>query len=80
VEAFSLGKPLNRETAVIHIEKANPEITDIYAAINQLFCVDARADMTYVNREQDRGLGSLRKAKESSHPHHMVNKYTITPR
>ncbi len=26
VEAFSLGEPLNEDTAVIHIEKANPEI------------------------------------------------------
>ena len=26
VEAFSLGELLNRQTAVIHFEKANPEI------------------------------------------------------
>ena len=26
VEAFSIGELLNKQTAVIHIEKANPEI------------------------------------------------------
>lgn len=80
VEAFSLGEPLNQETAVIHVEKANPEIQGLYAAINQMFCKNAWADMTYVNREQDLGVEGLRKAKESYHPHHLVKKYTIMPK
>lgn len=80
VEAFSIGEPLNPETAVIHIEKANPEIPGLYAAINQLFCQNAWDGMTYVNREQDLGIEGLRKAKESYLPHHMVNKYTVIPR
>ncbi len=37
VEAFALGELLNHETAVIHIEKANPHIPGLYAAINQMF-------------------------------------------
>jgi hypothetical protein len=80
VEAFSLGEALNADTAVIHIEKANPEIRGLYAAINQLFCQKAWSHMTYVNREQDKGMDGLRKAKESYHPHHMVNKYTVIPK
>lgn len=80
VEAFSLGETLNPETAVIHIEKANPDIPGLYAAINQLFCRNAWSDMTYINREQDLGVEGLRGAKESYHPHHMVNKYRIVPR
>ena len=35
VEAFAFGELLNKDTAVIHIEKANPEIPGLYAAINQ---------------------------------------------
>ena len=80
VEAFSLGESLNRDTAVIHIEKANPDIPGLYAAINQLFCANAWSGMTYINREQDLGSEGLRKAKESYLPHHMVNKYTVVPK
>lgn len=80
VEAFSLGEPLNSDTAVIHIEKANPEIQGLYAAINQMFCKEAWSGFTYINREQDMGVEGLRKAKESYYPHHMVNKYTVAPK
>ncbi len=80
LEAFSLGEPLNRETAVVHVEKANPDIPGLYTAINQQFCESALSGMTYVNREQDLGEPGLRKAKESYHPHHMVKKYTLVPR
>jgi len=80
VQAFSLGEPLNPDTAVIHIEKANPDILGLYAAINQLFCLNAWSHMTYINREQDMGVEGLRKAKESYYPHHMVKKYTVKPK
>jgi hypothetical protein len=80
VEAFSLGEVLNESTAVIHIEKANPEIPGLYTAINQLFCQNAWSKMVYINREQDLGVEGLRKAKESYHPHHMVDKYTVIPK
>jgi hypothetical protein len=80
IEAFSLGEPLNEDTAVIHIEKANPEIPGLYTAINQLFCQNAWPAMTYINREQDLGIEGLRKAKESYYPHHMVDKITLIPR
>jgi uncharacterized protein len=80
VEAFSLGEPLNPETAVIHIEKANPAISGLYAAINQRFCQGAWSGTTYINREQDLGVEGLRKAKQSYYPHHMVQKYVVTPR
>ena len=80
VEAFSIGEPLNGDTAVIHVEKANPDIPGLYAAINQLFCSNAWSHLSYVNREQDMGVDGLRKAKESYYPHHMVNKYTLIPK
>lgn len=79
IEAFSLGEALNPNTAVIHIEKANPEITGLYGAINQMFCAREWSGMQYINREQDLGIEGLKRAKESYHPHHMVNKYTVIP-
>ena len=80
IEAFSLGEALNDNTAVIHIEKANPEIQGLYTAINQLFVSNTWQETEFINREQDLGVDGLRKAKESYNPHHMVNKYTISPR
>ncbi len=77
VEAFTLGEPLNGETAVIHLEKANPEIRGLYAAINQQFCEHAWAQVAFINREQDLGEPGLRTAKMSYHPHHFVEKFRI---
>jgi len=80
IEAFSLGEQLSSDTAVIHIEKANPDIPGLYSAINQLFTQNAWSHLEYINREQDLGIEGLRKAKESYYPHHLVNKYTVFPR
>lgn len=80
VQAFSFGEMINRDTAVIHIEKANPEIDGLYTVINQRFCASAWANATFINREQDLGLDGLRKAKQSYYPHHMVNKWIVRMR
>lgn len=78
VEAFTLGEPLNQETVVVHIEKANPDFDGLYPTLNQAFLQHRWSEYTYVNREQDLGEEGLRKAKESYFPHHMVNKYQMT--
>lgn len=80
VEAFSFGEMLNPDTAVIHIEKANPDIGGLYAAINQMFCSAAWSNATYINREQDLGVEGLRRAKQSYNPHHLVEKFTLIPK
>jgi len=80
VEAFTLGEPLNHDTVVIHIEKANPAFEGLYPTINQAFLENHWSGYTYVNREQDLGEEGLRKAKESYFPHRMINKHTITLR
>ncbi len=78
VEAITLGDPLNPETVVIHVEKANPAYEGLYPTIHQAFLEHQWSGYAYVNREQDLGEEGLRKAKESYFPHHMVNKYTVT--
>jgi hypothetical protein len=78
VEAFALGEALNPDTFVCHVEKANPDVDGLYAAINQMFCEAEAARFTYVNREQDLGVPGLRKAKESYQPHHLEHKYRVT--
>ena len=77
IKAFTLGEPLNAQTAVIHIEKADPEIQGLYTVINQEFCRHQWPGLTYINREQDLGEPGLRKAKLSYHPHHLEEKFEI---
>jgi hypothetical protein len=79
IAAFTLGERLNPETAVIHIEKADPDVLGLYAAINQRFCQESWAGLTYVNREQDLGLEGLRQAKLSYRPALMIDKFDLTP-
>jgi hypothetical protein len=79
IEAFAIGERLNPTTAVVHFEKANPEIRGMYQLINHWFSQNDLSGYTYVNREQDLGIEGLRKAKESYHPHHMVRKFTVRP-
>ncbi len=74
VEALTVGERLNSNTAVVHFEKANPEIRGLYQVINQQFCERALKDFEFVNREQDVGEPGLRRAKEGYHPHHFVEK------
>lgn len=75
MQAFTIGERLNKDTAVVHFEKANPKIRGLYQVINQWFCKNALAEFTYVNREQDLGEPGIRRAKEGYHPHHMIEKY-----
>lgn len=77
VEAFTLGELLNEATAVVHIEKANPLVSGLFAVINQEFCQHSWSQVPFINREQDLGLPGLRTAKMSYHPHHLVEKFRI---
>ena len=80
VVAFSLGEPLNPDTALIHLEKADPEFSGSYAVINQEFCQNAWSDFTYTNREQDLGESGLRQSKLSYYPDHLSNKVILKPK
>lgn len=80
VVAFTIGQMLNENTAVVHIEKADPEIPGLYPAINQQFCEKSLKNAPYINREQDLGIPGLREAKLSYYPDHLVKKFRITLR
>jgi len=77
IEAFTLGELLDPETVVIHIEKANAVYHGLYQLVNQQFLAQQWPTIPFVNREQDLGLEGLRKAKESYHPHHLVEKFEV---
>lgn len=78
LEAFSIGSyNALEEMAVIHIEKANPEINGLYQAINQLFLIHEFPEAVWINREDDMGLEGLRKAKMSYNPADFAKKYLV---
>jgi hypothetical protein len=74
---IAVGEQLNRNTAVIHIEKGNTEIDGIYAAVNQQFVVNQWSGMEYINREEDMGMEGLRKVKLSYQPVKLIKKFTV---
>ena len=77
LEAFTMGELINSNMALIHIEKANPNIRGLYPYINQQFILNEFENVEFVNREEDLGIPGLRKAKLSYHPIKFVEKYTV---
>lgn len=73
--AFSFGEPLNKDTAVIHIEKADIEYQGAYQAINREFLAHTWSAYSLVNREEDLGIEGLRKAKQSYQPLYLQKKF-----
>lgn len=77
IKAFTFGEPLNKNTVVIHIEKADPDVEGLYAFINQKFLAEFWQNYEFVNREEDLGKEGIRKAKMSYHPFKFAEKFTI---
>jgi len=77
VQALTVGERLNRNTGIVHFEKANPAIRGLYQFVNQQFCERSLKDFEFVNREQDVGEPGLRRAKEGYHQHHFVEKHIM---
>lgn len=80
IVALTMGEELNKNTFVIHFEKAFTNIQGAYTMINQQFIQHELMGYEYVNREEDLGLEGLRKAKESYKPIFMVEKGIVTKR
>ncbi|HNW92660.1 MAG TPA: phosphatidylglycerol lysyltransferase domain-containing protein [bacterium] len=78
--AITLGEHLTADTFVVYVEKADTTVDGLYQLINQEFAAHAAAGAVYINREQDLGIPGLRRAKQSYHPHHMVEVYRLTVR
>lgn len=78
LEAFTIGSynPFE-DMAIIHIEKANPEIRGLYQFINQQFLINEFPNVKLVNREDDLGQEGLRHAKMSYNPCGFARKYLV---
>ncbi|MDL0079871.1 DUF2156 domain-containing protein [Helicobacter zhangjianzhongii] len=75
VIAFSFGEVISDEMAVIHIEKAAPNIIGAYQIINQQLLARCFSSLRYANREEDLGIAGLRQAKRGYNPIFMVEKH-----
>jgi hypothetical protein len=75
--ALSIGEPLTRDMAVIHIEIVSPCCEGLAQVMNREFVRNAFRDYAFINREQDLGIPGLRRAKLSYQPHHLVEKFKI---
>lgn len=77
LEAFAVGSKLNKDMALIHVEKANSDIRGLYQYINKEFLIKEFPDIKYVNREDDMGLEGLREAKMLYYPSRFIKKYKV---
>jgi hypothetical protein len=78
VEAFTFGELLNPETLVVHVEKADPGIPELYSVINQKYSTEWNR-VPWINREQDLGDEGLRRSKRSYQPVRLVEKFKVEP-
>lgn len=75
LEAFTIASMLSADTIQIHVEKANRTIRGLYIAIVKQFLASLDPTIQYVNREDDMGLPTLRKAKNDMHPLYKIKKF-----
>lgn len=79
IVGFSLGEFTSPDCFDVHFEKADSGINGAYPMVcreltRQLMA--AHPQLKYMNREEDMGLESLRRSKQSYKPEFMVRKFT----
>ena len=80
VVAYSFGEPVNSNTFIVHVEKADSQVPGAYPMINREFVRMFASDYEFVNREEDLGVEGLRRAKLSYNPVKFTVRYRGTPR
>jgi uncharacterized protein len=75
---FSIHEVINSEYAICHFHKSVLAYEDIDLYLTNYASKDLEAQgCTYVNWEQDLGIGGLRELKNSYRPSHFLKKYTV---
>ena len=82
IMGFTIGERCSNNTYDVHIEKARADINGAYPMVCREFSRminEKYPEIRYINREDDMGLESLRRSKESYKPEFMVKKYVAFP-
>lgn len=77
VKAFIIGSHSSERMGQINVEKADSNIRGLYQAILKEYLQRHLKSCQYLNREDDMGLESLRRAKQAYHPCWMIHKYRL---
>jgi len=77
IAGYTLGEKVNRDMAIIHVEKGNTQYKGIYAFINKTFAEKYLSETAVINREEDLGLACLKKAKEACDPLRLEKKFRV---
>lgn len=77
IAGFTIGEIVNKDMAIIHIEKGDTIYNGIYAFINRTFAELYLKDVKHINREEDIGIPGLRRAKLAYDPIKLEKKYLV---
>lgn len=77
IAGFTIGEIVNKNMAIIHIEKGDTIYNGIYAFINRTFAQLYLKDVKYINREEDIGIPGLRRAKLAYDPIKLEKKFLV---
>ncbi len=79
IVGFSLGEMASLDTFDVHFEKADIHLNGAYPMVCRELTRMVRErhpNLVYINREDDMGLDSLRRSKQSYQPEYLLRKYT----
>lgn len=79
IVGFTAGEMVSSDTFDVHFEKAEGSINGAYPMVCREFVrmlMQKYPDLRYINREDDMGLESLRRSKQSYKPEYLLKKYT----
>jgi uncharacterized protein len=79
IVGLTIGEAVTTELYAVHYEKAFREYDGAYPMLTNQFARTIPATYTYLDREQDVGDESLRKAKESFFPARLEPAYVVQP-
>jgi uncharacterized protein len=80
VSAFGIGSRLNKTTAVLNFEKADPEIKGLYQFLDNECARRLFSEFLYVNKESDMNIPNLAESKQSYNPIDYIKSYCMTLR